>query len=56
MDPLDTQIDPLSIASIPYDQKWDILKPTIERLYVRENRKLKDIVAAIKHDCGFQAV
>ena len=51
-----TNIDPLSLAGVPYDQKWDILKPAIERLYLRENRKLKDIVAAIKHQCGFTAV
>ncbi|KAL8795174.1 MAG: hypothetical protein Q9195_002329 [Heterodermia aff. obscurata] len=56
MDPLETQIDPLSLAGVPYEQKWDILKPAIERLYVRENRKVKDIVAAFKNQCGFTAV
>lgn len=56
MDPPDVQIDPASLAGVPFDQKWDILKPAIERLYVRENRMLKDIVAAIKHQCGFPAV
>lgn len=56
MDSLDIQIDPLSLTGVPYDQKWDILKPAIERLYLRENRKLKDIVAAIRHQCGFSAV
>lgn len=45
-----------SLANVAYDQRWEILKPTIERMYVHEGSKLKDIIAAIKDEYGFNAV
>ena len=44
-----------SLADVTYDQKWEILKPTIERMYVHEGWKLKDIIAAMKDEYGFNA-
>ena len=45
-----------SLAEATYDQKWDLLKPMIERMYVDEGRKLKDIIEIIKEEFGFNAV
>lgn len=44
-----------SLAKATYDQKWDFLKPMIERMYVDESKKLKDIIATIKDEFGFNA-
>ena len=44
-----------SLAGAKYDQKWDLLKPMVERMYVDEGRKLKDIIATIKDEFGFNA-
>ena len=40
---------------VPFDQKWEILKPTIERLYVHEERKLPELMQLIKNQYGFVA-
>ena len=45
-----------SLSSVPYDQRWEILKPTIEELYIHENRQLADVVTIIKTHHGFAAV
>ena len=45
-----------SLAKATYDQKWDLLKPTVKRMYVDEGRKLKDIIEIIKEEFGFNAV
>ena len=44
-----------SLDGVPFSEKWDLLKPSIERLYVQEKQKLPDIVRAFK-DYGFDAV
>lgn len=41
--------------SVPFDQKWEILKPTIERLYVHEEYKLSDIMQIMSDQYGFVA-
>ena len=43
------------LDGVPYSEKWELLKPTIERLYIQEKQKLPDIVKAFK-DYGFDAV
>lgn len=44
-----------SLDGVPFSEKWERLKPTIERLYVQEKQKLPDIVKAFKA-FGFDAV
>ena len=45
---------PLDLA-VPFDKKWEILKPTIERLYVHEEYKLPDIMQIMSDQYGFVA-
>lgn len=42
-------------ANVPFKQKWDLLKPVIEQLYVDENQALGEVVAIMKRDYGFAA-
>ena len=58
MDPLSAsaaQTLSQSLAKATYDQKWDLLKPVVERMYVDEGKKLKDIIATLKDEFGFNA-
>jgi len=36
--------------------RWEAFKPTIEKLYLQERRKLADVVTIMKRDHGFDAV
>ena len=56
MDLMNEQLLKSSLISASYEQKWEILKPIIERLYVRENWKLNDIISEMKDHYGFVAV
>ena len=56
MDPSFLPAFPPSLDGVPYEQKWELLKPTIERLYIHENRKLSEVMKAIKEQLGFDAV
>ena len=44
-----------SSERIPFNKKWDLLRPEIERLYVHENVPLRDIVGIMKTAYGFDA-
>ena len=44
-----------SFREVPFDRKWDLLKSTIERLYIQEHRSLSDVIKAIKDEYGFDA-
>lgn len=55
MESLIPQTLPISLLGVPFDQKWELLKSTIERLYIRENRSLSDVIKAIKDQHGFEA-
>ena len=44
-----------TLAKATYDQKWDLLKPMVERMYVDEGKKLKDVIATLKDEFGFNA-
>ena len=46
---------PDSLLGVSFDQKWELLKPAIERLYIHENRKLPDVIQSIKDQYGFDA-
>ena len=55
MEPLGPQRLLPSLHGVPFDQKWELLKPTIERLYIREDMKLPDVIEAIRDEHGFDA-
>ena len=55
MEALAAQSFPLSLHGVPFDQQWELLKPTIERLYIHENRKLPDVIKSIRDQYGFNA-
>ena len=44
-----------SLDGVPFSEQWELLKPTIGRLYVQEKQKLPDFVRAFK-GYGFDAV
>ena len=45
-----------SLLGAPFEQKWNLLKATIEQLYVNDNLKLSDVIKIIKDRYGFIAV
>jgi hypothetical protein len=45
----------LSLSDVPYNQKWELLKPHIYRLYIDENRSLSDVISMMKRDFNFNA-
>lgn len=55
METMATQSFPLSLHGVPFDQKWELLKSTIERLYIHENLKLPDVIKSIRDQYGFDA-
>lgn len=55
MDPLIPQGLPISLLGVPFDQKWELLKSTIEHLYIHEKLSLPDVIKAIKDQHGFDA-
>jgi hypothetical protein len=48
--------NPDNAERIPFNQKWDVLKPEIERLYITENVPLRDLVRIMKEKHDFDAV
>lgn len=42
-------------ANVPFNKKWDLLKPVIEQLYVDEDQPLAEVVAVMRRDYGFAA-
>ena len=49
------QSSPPSLHGVPFDQKWELLKPTIERLYIHENQTLPDVIKSLRDQYGFDA-
>jgi Clr5 domain len=45
-----------SLAKVPYQARWVLLKPTIKRLYIDEGRHVTDVAEIIKRDYGFGAL
>jgi hypothetical protein len=45
-----------SLAKVPYQARWELLKPTIKRLYIDEGRRLADVADIIKKEYGFVAL
>ena len=50
---LSGQKDP---GRVPFNQKWELLKTEIERLYIAENVPLRDIIRIMKEKYDFDAV
>lgn len=40
---------------IPYDKRWEHLRPTILRLYVEEGERMKALVERMKNEYSFSA-
>lgn len=40
---------------IPYDQRWELLKLTIVRIYMEENNKLVQLARRMKDEYSFDA-
>ena len=55
MENLGAQDPPFSLIGVPFHQKWELLKPTIERLYVRDNLELSEVINDIRVQHGFDA-
>jgi hypothetical protein len=45
-----------SLVKVPYQARWELLKPTIKRLYIDEGRHVTDVADIIKRDYGFSAL
>jgi hypothetical protein len=41
---------------IPFQQRWEYLRPIITQLYVDEDKDLEDVVKTMKDEHGFDAV
>jgi Clr5-like protein len=41
---------------IPFQQRWEYLRPIITQLYVDEDKDLEDVVKIMKDEHGFDAV
>jgi hypothetical protein len=49
-------MDPLAESqTVPFDQRWELLKPEIIRLWLDERVKLKDLVSIMKERHNFPA-
>jgi Clr5 domain len=44
-----------SYSDVPYDKRWELLKPYLEQLYIQEKRKLSEIVEIMKSRHMFYA-
>ncbi|KAI1385355.1 uncharacterized protein F4822DRAFT_342116 [Hypoxylon trugodes] len=40
---------------VPYDQRWELLKPTIVRIYMEENNKIARVAERMKGEYSFDA-
>ncbi|KAL6712976.1 hypothetical protein ACLMJK_009531 [Lecanora helva] len=55
MEDLNGQGSSPALAGVPFGQKWDLLKPTIERLYIEESLKLSEVIKILKDRHHFDA-
>lgn len=49
------QVSRQELYKVPYDQRWELLKPVLERLYLDEKLKLLEIIRLIKFNYGFDS-
>ena len=43
------------VTDAKYEEKWEILKPRIEELYLQEGQSLKEVQELVEHRYGFFA-
>ena len=43
------------LAKTKYDQKWEVLKPVVRKLWMEEDRKLSELMMDIQTSYGFTA-
>jgi hypothetical protein len=55
MDSSPASAPPQLPSDAPFTEKWELLKPYLERLYLDEKRKLPEVVQIIKTQYGFDA-
>lgn len=48
-------MDTEKFLHIPYDQRWDHLRPTIVRIYMEEKEKIPRLAQRMKNDYDFDA-
>jgi hypothetical protein len=46
---------PLNLHEVSHDQKWELLKPILEYLYIHKNKKIPEIDRIMRADYDFQA-
>ena len=44
-----------AIAGVPFAEKWELLKPDIEQLYLKENMKLPQLQRVLRERYNFDA-
>lgn len=42
-------------ATVPFHERWEVLRPIIEQLYVQEKRRLLEVMKIMKADYAFDA-
>lgn len=47
---------PVSHGDVPFQERWELLRPIITQLYVDEEKTLSEVVAIMKAEHGFDAV
>jgi len=40
-------------ADLPFDKKWDVLKPVIKQLYIDDDLKLSEVIHIIQTEYDF---
>ena len=54
---MEFHVQPGSTAPhVAFNQRWGLLRPVIERLYLDENRRLSEVIEIMKTEHGFDAV
>ena len=46
---------PPNLHEVPYDDKWELLKPILEYLFIQENKKVTEIARTMDADYRFMA-
>lgn len=45
----------MSHPDVPFKERWDLLKPQLERFYLDEKLKLSSLIQKMKNEYGFDA-
>ena len=46
---------PQPFLSVPYDQRWELLKTTIKQFYIEEHKPVPEIARILEGHYGFSA-